>query len=236
MKRQHIKARTVLAVRHGTRTGTPYPAVVIDTETLWTMHRVGGVGVHDGELHYERADGWRCSRDELYRKATGYLVITYSAYVPAEKYLTMARRAVRLSDAVAAVPTELDEDTVNAFAARLPEGVNMGIDDNRGFLGPWDEVMATEQQQREAEMARLAAEQQRGLNNARMFGRIVTAMRGRGDIDVETAGVKLRSDGTVSVPLELLAHLVDVPTAMKRTPRPGSSNLNRYGRIVGSDH
>lgn len=195
MKRNEIKRGEIVAYQHRDY-GHPSPAAVVDTESLWTRTN------SYSSTTYSRESGWKCGRDRLYRRTTGWLVVHASVYGDAqyEAALTLLR------EWLVTVPDVIDAEFVAQAANNMPEGLTLNIEANRYLHGPWEAAKAAAVAAREAkneEYRREADEAQRQRSLTEAINEELKS-RGVGDNAVRCG------DGRAHVELSTLAQMLGI--------------------------
>ena len=195
----------------------PQPVVVIDTVSLWTK---GWSKKRSVDL-YQRSEDSRYNATGGYagypRVVTGYLALSLdNTHQEGE----LREQGVKeMMNVVASLPAELTAVDVNALRAVLPDGVRLGVWNNRNFAGDWNthetQYRAKQEQRQEAERR-----EQVEANRRRELAALVVAA-------AEERGIKVdhfKSQPTARIKLTDLANC---STSSRPRPRRGSRCTGR---------
>lgn len=203
MQKKDIKPHQLLAYQSYPGSD-PEPVTVLDTVSLWTK----------GWSKKRKVDLYQRSEDSRYNVQGGYagyprVVTGYLALSLDNDHNHGELRDKTLNEmlnVVAGLPAELTATDVNALRAVLPDGVVLGVWNNRNFAGDWKAIEAEHQARAEKhrkELERLEAE----FNRRQALGDLVATA-------AEARGIQLdhyQRSTTARIKLTDLAQLLDIP-------------------------
>lgn len=207
IKKEIPTDRSLIGYQRG-EYGRMRPAVVLDTTTLWAKSQYGS----SNSATFDRSTDNRYS-DTMsygYGAKTGYLavIVTGSDYDETGR----AEQFALLDELLKSVPApaDLTGEYVGALSRRMPIGLTLEIVNNRHLHGPsWAAIEAERRVRREAQRKADEAAQRKREANADLLAVIMDDIEHRG---FAQHTVRPESDGRASLPLHLLASLLDIDT------------------------
>lgn len=203
MQKKDIKPHQLLAYQSYPGSD-PEPVTVLDTVSLWTKRW----------SKKQKVDLYQRSEDSRYNVQGGYaayprVVTGYLALSLDNDHNHGELRDKTLNEmlnVVAGLPAELTATDVNALRAVLPDGVVLGVWNNRNFAGDWKTIEAEHQARAEKhrkELERIEAE----FNRRQALGDLVATA-------AEARGIQLdhyQRSASARIKLTDLAQLLDIP-------------------------